>query len=55
MAISTISRYPDPTATVPPKVRIDGDRIVNGWDIDKLDIEGNEGGRVRTTSSPCEL
>lgn len=52
MTISDISRYPDPVATVPTKVRAGGERVVDGWDIDSLSIEGNEGGRVRTVVRP---
>lgn len=47
--ISDTARYPDPVHSVPARVRSDGDRAHNGWDLDKLSIEGNEGGPV---SSP---
>jgi hypothetical protein len=48
MTVSDLSVYPDPDpAGLPTKVRSDGERVVGGWDVDKLHIEGNEGGKVR--------
>lgn len=46
MTITDISRYPDPVATVPAKARVDGPRVLGRWDLDTLDIEGNEGGKI---------
>jgi len=52
MTISDLSVYPAPDpATLPTKVRSDGPRVLNGWDIDTLHIEGNEGGKVRYSQS----
>lgn len=48
--ITDNARYPDPSRSIPPKVRLDGDRVRNGWELDALDIEGNQGGRVRLSA-----
>lgn len=50
MTRTELSAYPDPdAATLPRKVRCDGPRMLDGWDIDSLHIEGNEGGKVRSS------
>lgn len=48
LTVSDISRYPIPS-TLPSAVaspRKDGERLRGGWDLDKLELEGNEGGKV---------
>lgn len=55
MTRDDLSAYPDPDPrTLPSKVRRDGPRIKNGWDIDTLHIEGNEGGKVRRSGGQCQ-
>lgn len=51
--ITENARYPDPSRSIPPKVRFDGDRKQNGWDLDALRIEGNEGGIVSSQLETC--
>lgn len=46
-----VTHYPNPVHTVPPSVRSDGPRVQNGWDLDKINLEGNQGGVVRVPPS----
>ncbi|BEJ03685.1 hypothetical protein CcaverHIS641_0108600 [Cutaneotrichosporon cavernicola] len=41
-----VTLYPDPVHNVPPSVRSDGPRVLGGWDLDQLELQGNQGGVI---------
>ncbi|BEJ11416.1 hypothetical protein CspHIS471_0108380 [Cutaneotrichosporon sp. HIS471] len=41
-----VTLYPDPVHNVPPSVRSDGPRVLGGWDLDQLKLQGNQGGVI---------
>jgi hypothetical protein len=47
LTVSDISRYPNPKESVGLTVRDDGPRNLGRWNLDELNLEGNEGGKVR--------